>query len=138
MDKEVLLNKLESLSRCVARIDDKNPHSLSALQRDLDLQDVIVLNLERAVQICVDIGMHILSSSDFVLPDTMAETFSLLAEKEFIENDSAERMIKAVGFRNTAVHAYQAIDWVIVDKIINAHLDDFRKYAKEIYSCLKH
>ena len=133
MDKDVVMNKLDGLSRCIARIEDKNPHSLPELQLDLDLQDVIVLNLERAVQICVDIGMHILSSSDFVLPDTMAETFSVLAEKKIISSDTSLMMIKAVGFRNVAVHAYQAIDWVIVDKIINHHIDDFRKFAKEIY-----
>ncbi len=137
MDKEVILNKLDSLSRCVARIESKNPHCLETLESDLDLQDVIVLNLERAVQQCVDIGVHVLSFDKTILPDTMAATFSVLADRGVISGDTAQRMIKAVGFRNTAVHAYQAIDWMIVDKIINSHLDDFRKFAKEIYEKLE-
>ena len=136
MDKEVILNKLDSLSRCVARVESKNPHSLETLKNDVDLQDVIVLNLERAVQVCVDISMHVLSSLNFVLPNTMAESFILLAQKKIICDATAEMMVKAVGFRNTAVHAYQAIDWVIVDKIINNHIDDFRRFAKEIYEGL--
>lgn len=138
MAKDITLSKLESLSRCIDRIDSKNPHSLAVLQEDLDLQDVIVLNLERAVQMCVDIGMHILSSRKLVLPDTMADTFKVLLKAGLISEPVSERMIKAVGFRNTAVHAYQAIDWAIVDKIINTHLGDFRKFAKEIYEGLSH
>jgi len=136
MDKEVILNKLDSLSRCIARIESKNPHCLEALESDLDLQDVIVLNLERAVQQCVDIGVHVLSFDKSILPDSMAETFNALESRKVISRGIADRMIKAVGFRNTAVHAYQALDWIIIDKIINHHLDDFRKFAKEIYGKL--
>lgn len=136
MDKDVILSKLESLSRCIARIEAKNPHSLAALEQDLDLQDIIVLNLERAVQQCVDIGLHTLSFEENIMPGSMAETFNALESRELISKGVAERMVKAVGFRNTAVHAYQAIDWKIVDRIINCHLDDFRQFAKEIYEKL--
>jgi len=136
MDEDVILKKLESLSRCIERIDSKNPHSLDVLEEDMDLQDVIVLNLERAVQMCVDIGMHVLSSRKLILPDTMADTFTVLQKEGMISEPTSERMIKAVGFRNTVVHAYQSIDWMIVDKIINAHLGDFRQFAKEIYAAL--
>lgn len=38
-------------------------------------------------------------------------------------------MKKSVGFRNLAVHNYNAIDWIIVFEICNKHLDDFRTYA---------
>jgi uncharacterized protein YutE (UPF0331/DUF86 family) len=41
-------------------------------------------------------------------------------------------MAKSVGFRNTAVHAYQEIDWNIVYCIITEHLDDFRDFAQQI------
>ena len=44
----------------------------------------------------------------------------------------AERMAKAVGFRNTAVHAYQEIDWQIVFIIITKHLGDFREFARQV------
>ena len=34
--------------------------------------------------------------------------------------------------RNTAVHAYQEIDWHIVYRIITKHLDDFRDFARQL------
>jgi len=38
----------------------------------------------------------------------------------------------AVGFRNVAVHNYQAIDWEVVHKISYERLDDFREFAGAI------
>lgn len=63
MDKLVLAQKLESLRRCVTRIEQKLPDSARLLIDDADLQDVIVLNLTRAVQLCTDIATHIISES---------------------------------------------------------------------------
>lgn len=34
-----------------------------------------------------------------------------------------------VGFRNIAVHDYQALNLVIVQAIIDRHLDDLRSFA---------
>jgi len=37
-----------------------------------------------------------------------------------------------VGFRNIAVHSYQAIDWSIVFQISRHHLDDFKQFAQVV------
>ena len=132
MDKDVVLNKLESLRHCLQRVQDKTPGSIDLLVEDYDLQDIIVLNLERAIQTSVDIGLHIISDLEIPVPETMAQTFESLKKAECLDAAIAERMAKSVGFRNTAVHAYQAIDWDIVYCIITEHLDDFREYARQI------
>ncbi len=132
MSEEVILNKIESLRRCVERIETKTPADVTELIEDVDLQDIIVLNLERAVQLCVDIGLQIIGECDLPIPDTMSETFRKLAKENIIDPDNAESLIRAVGFRNTAVHAYQEIDWNIVFTIITTHLKDFRTYVRSI------
>ena len=137
MDKDVMLNKLESLRRCVKRIQDKTPPSSDALKENIDLQDIIVLNLERAVQICVDIGMHRISELETPVPDTMSETFKNLNRAGILDDAITERMVKAVGFRNTAVHAYQEMDWEIVYRIITEHLNDFRDFAGQMMRSVK-
>ena len=132
MDKDVVLNKLESLRRCIQRIQDKTPASAELLAGDYDLQDIIALNLERAIQTCVDIGLHMISDLEISVPETMAQTFGALQKAGCLDVATAERMAKLVGFRNTAVHAYQAIDWDIVYSIITNHIDDFRDFARQI------
>lgn len=54
MDRAVVLNKLESLRRCVKRIQDKTPTKYEELVDDYDLQDIITLNLER----CRNTAVH--------------------------------------------------------------------------------
>jgi uncharacterized protein YutE (UPF0331/DUF86 family) len=132
MDKDVVLNKLESLRHCLQRVQNKTPASVDLLVEDYDLQDIIVLNLERAIQTCVDIGLHIISDLDVPVPETMSQTFDSLRKAGCLDAAIAGRMAKAVGFRNTAVHAYQEIDWNIVYCIITEHLDDFRSFSRQI------
>jgi uncharacterized protein YutE (UPF0331/DUF86 family) len=137
MDEAMLLAKFESLRRCLARIAEKKPASAATLKSDFDLQDIISVNLERAVQLCVDTGLHVLSTRDLPLPDTMAGTFRELNIIGVLDDCIAERLAKAVGFRNLAVHTYQEINWDIVFSIITERMDDFRDFAAQICSGMK-
>jgi uncharacterized protein YutE (UPF0331/DUF86 family) len=132
MNRDVLYARMESLRHCLARIESKTPESAEMLARDLDAQDIICLNLERAVQVCVDMAAHVLSDREAPAPESMASAFLRLRDSGVLSEATAERMVKAVGFRNVAVHQYQEIDWKIVYAIITQRLDDFRHYAREI------
>ena len=137
MDEDLILSKFESLSRCLSRIEEKSPATAAELKTDLDRQDIIAVNLERAVQTCVDIGMHIISQRNLLLPDSMAETFLSLAELGVIDKHTATVMGKTVGFRNTAVHAYRTINWDIVFSICTKHLDDFRSFTRQVMAAME-
>lgn len=132
MDRSVIEHRLESLRRCVARIEAKRPAALKDLQTDADLQDILSVNLERAVQLCVDISNHLIAASDARPPASMGEAFDVLAEEGILPFELAKRMRKAVGFRNIAVHAYQKIDWAIVFDIAHHRLNDFQEFARHV------
>ncbi len=136
MDREVIEEKIESLRRCLERISDKCPIDSQTLQQDPDLQDIISLNLARAVQLCVDIGAHLIAGLEVSPPDTMAQTFEVLASAGVISKDLSMQLRRAVGFRNIAVHNYQEIDWAIVHSIVRDHLGDFDEFAKAMISNL--
>jgi uncharacterized protein YutE (UPF0331/DUF86 family) len=129
MDRALIEEKLESLRRCVRRIQDKRPDSAQALAGDLDAQDILALNLTRAIQLCVDVGAHLIAGENVPPPQTMGSTFDLLADLGYIDSELATRMKKAVGFRNIAVHNYEAIDWEIVHALVTHNLDDFQQFA---------
>ena len=132
MDQVIIAEKLESLRRCIQRIDEKKPDNVIQLIQDLDLQDILVINFTRAVQLCVDIGNHIISVANRPSPQTMGEVFTTLHELGAISIDTCEQLKKAIGFRNIAVHNYQAINWEIVHAICQNSLQDFRRFAQEI------
>jgi uncharacterized protein YutE (UPF0331/DUF86 family) len=62
----------------------------------------------------------------------MDNTFDVLAQAGAIPEELAFRLKKAIGFRNIAVHNYEAIDWGIVHAITSRNLDDFAEFAKVV------
>lgn len=129
MARVILEEKLESLRRCVARIESRRADTAEVLAEDVDRQDILALNLSRAVQLCVDMAVHVLADSPRAAPHTMGESFELLAAEGFVDEPLADRMRAAVGFRNVAVHSYRSIDWSIVHTITHEGLADFEDFA---------
>ncbi len=129
MENDVILKKIDSLGRCISRIEEKCPKTVEELKQNYDLQDILSVNIERAVQLSVDIGSHLLAEKGIGAPDTMGEVFSLLTEESVIPKELAERLTKSVGFRNISVHEYERIDWDIVFAIASKHVDDFKRYV---------
>ena len=130
MDRELVAEKLESLRRCVERIESRCPEQLRLLEEDLDRQDIVALNLTRAVQLSVDIAAHYLSGASIPPPQTMGEAFIQLHQLGILTLEQSERMRKAVGFRNIAVHNYEAINWAIVHQVCRHHLSVFLGFAQ--------
>ncbi len=93
MDRNVVEAKLESLRRCVERIAAKTPSSADQLAQSPDLQDIIALNLQRAVQLAVDLASHLIAETDARLPSTMAGNFEVLKNYGHISPALSERMI---------------------------------------------
>ncbi len=132
MDQVIFTQKLESLRRCIQRVEEKTPAGVDQVIQDPDIQDILVLNLTRAVQLCVDIGSHVISETNESAPTTMGDVFLTLEKLGAITSGTCISMQKAVGFRNVAVHNYDVINWEIVFAICQKSLVDFRRFAKEI------
>jgi uncharacterized protein YutE (UPF0331/DUF86 family) len=135
-EKDLIQEKLLSLARCIDRIISHQPTSASELKNNFDAQDIISVNLQRAVQLSVDIGGFILSKRKVKAPGSMAEIFASLNREGIIATALSDRLQRAVGFRNISVHEYDEIDWSIVYDVVINHLDDFRAFATAINSAL--
>jgi uncharacterized protein YutE (UPF0331/DUF86 family) len=109
-----------------------SPFDAEQLADDFDLQDIVSLNLTRAVQMAVDLGAHIAASQNQTGRATMAETFEQLHGMGVITADLAIQLKKSVGFHNIAVHNDSTINWQVVHAIIAGHLDDFKDFARAV------
>ena len=134
MNSIVIASKLESLRRCLDRIRSKKPDTLNQLLEDIDMQDILALNLERSIQLCVDIANHILSSLNDAPAMSMAESFERLSEKKIIPDELGKNLKKVVGFRNLSVHAYDKIDWQLVWNILEGDLKDLARFFECVES----
>ncbi|MEQ6357572.1 DUF86 domain-containing protein [Lysinibacillus sp. M3] len=130
-NNDVILNKIATIERCVNRVNEvycDNPENL----QDITKQDSIILNIQRACEASIDLAMHIVSELKFGLPKTSREAFKYLEENEIIDHALAKTLMNMVGFRNIAVHDYQAIDLDILQAIIKNHLNDFKAYTEAV------
>jgi uncharacterized protein YutE (UPF0331/DUF86 family) len=137
MDRDVVEQKLESLRRGLLRLQEKCPADAETLLYDLDVQDIIALNLSRAVQISVDIAAHIIAGMNVTAPETMGQAFEVLAQQQLLSVELAGKLKKAVGFRNIAVHNYEAINWLMVHSIVTHNLADFTRFAHAILTYIE-
>ncbi len=71
MDSLIVTSKLESLRRCVKRIEERRTRSAEELRASIDLQDIVSVNITRAVQLCVDVAAHVLTDLEQPAPQTM-------------------------------------------------------------------
>lgn len=118
--------------RCVARIEGARAATLDVLAHDIDRQDILTLNLTRAVQLCVDVATHVLTEKALSAPSTMGESFDELLNMGVIDEATRDRLRAAVGFRNIAVHSYRKISWEVVHRISYATPDELRAFARQV------
>jgi uncharacterized protein YutE (UPF0331/DUF86 family) len=131
MKSDVILNKVSIIERCIKRIHDEyenNPNHL----KNYTKQDSIILNLQRACEASIDLAMHIVAEKKLGLPQNSRDAFSFLEEEGILSSPLSKKMKAMVGFRNIAVHDYQELNLVILQKILDEHLVDFKEYTKTI------
>ncbi len=123
VDRDVVLEKTGQIQNCIKRIHQKTAGKGESLE-DMDTQDIFVLNLQRAVQTCIDLAAHIVSDEGLGLPDDLRANFILLEKAGIIDTSLSLALQKMVGFRNIAVHEYSLIDIDILKSILMHHLAD--------------
>ena len=132
MPDDVLLNKAATIERCVARAREEFAAAGAHFATDFTRQDAAVLNVQRACEAALDMGQYLIRRERLGVPQSSRDVFGLLAAAGWIETPLADRLQKMVGFRNIAVHDYQALLIPIVTEVITRHLDDFLAYRRAV------
>jgi len=128
---EVVRAKAAVIDRCLLRIRGKW-NGDPALLMDPDVEDVLVLNLQRACEACISIAMHVIARRKLGLPQESKQAFALLEEAGILEHDISKRMQDMVGFRNVVVHEYQKLDRGILRAILDERLGDFADFTRAV------
>ena len=129
---DVVLAKMQTIERCLGRIEEEYNVDKAAFRSNFTRQDSVILNLERASQATIDIATHIVKVKRLGIPNSSRELFTLLEEADIITASVAREMQNMVGFRNIAVHDYQNLNIDIVIAIVEKHLDDFQRFKAQI------
>ncbi|WP_323814989.1 type VII toxin-antitoxin system HepT family RNase toxin [Cellvibrio sp. NN19] len=132
MVDDVLINKAATIERCIKRVREEYTKAGVNFATDYSRQDAAILNIQRACEAALDVGQHLIRVERLGVPQSSRDVFTLLAQANWIDANIAETMKRMVGFRNIAVHDYQALLLPIVENIITNHLDDFVQFSKQL------
>lgn len=117
-------------------------HALAATDREAFLKDrdkkgAAKYYLQVAIESCIDIANHIISSEQLRAPKNYADTFVVLNERGIFPDDFTQTLKKMARMRNRLVHLYWEVDDQEIYKIITTNLGDFDIFTQHILDYLK-
>jgi len=124
--------KIAQMDTYLKQIREFSKISLSAYRKDWKTQRIVERTLQILVELCIDIGNHIISDEGMRLPEGYADTFQVLRENKIVGRRLSANLEKMANFRNVVVHQYEKIDPSIVVSILHRNLGDFDRYKESI------
>ena len=130
MNRDVILNKKESLERCIKQVREyyARPSEVD-FREDYLRQDAIAVNLQRAVELTIDMANHVITERKLGLPKESRQSFAILGKSGIIPQELARMLQGMAGFRNILVHEYQKLDIEIMIDIIENRLRDLIDFS---------
>ena len=127
-----LISRAASIERYVKRAREEYARDPATFATDFTRQDAAILNIQRACEAALDMGQHLIRRERLGVPQSARDVFSLLAQTGWMDAALADGLKRMVGFRNIAVHDYQALQLPITVAIIQKHLDEFLQYSQGV------
>jgi uncharacterized protein YutE (UPF0331/DUF86 family) len=128
-EKDVVFSKINIIKNCLIAIE-----KVERNEKDPDFQQgLFELNLQRAVQACIDLANVVISKEGLGLPNSYRQSFEILSKFGVISGELSGKMSKMVGFRNISVHDYESVKPEIVKSIVHKHLKDFEEFYAVIF-----
>ena len=132
MADTALTTRADRMGHYVARAREEYAANPATFASDFTRQDAAILNIQRACEAALDMGHYLIRRERLGVPQSARDVFALLAQGGWIDAALAEALKRMVGFRNIAVHDYQALHLPITVSILTEHLDEFLQYSQAL------
>ena len=121
---DVVLSKINVIKNCLMAIE-----KATLIEKDPEFQlSLYELNLQRAIQACIDLANITIAKEGLGLPNTYKQSFEILHKQSVISKEICQKLCSMVGFRNISVHDYEEIKPAIVHSVVKNHLSDFEEF----------
>lgn len=85
-----------------------------------------------AIEIAVDAGEHIIASEGLRSSLNYADTFAVLGESDWLEQDLSASLQDAARFRNLLIHGYATVNDSRVAEILKTRLNDLDAFRTAV------
>jgi uncharacterized protein YutE (UPF0331/DUF86 family) len=84
--------------------------------------------LQLAIQICIDVGAHLVAARGLRAPDEYRDVFERLSRDDTLDTALADRLKDAVGQRILLVHGYVDLDPALIWEK-HGEMEDLREFG---------
>ena len=137
VNRSVVLRKISHIRHALSRIKAKSKVSLDIFKNDIDSQDIVLYNLQIAIQACIDIGTHIIADEGWGVAGSFSEVFYVLHNNGVININLTEKMVSMAGLRNILIHEYEYINLEAIYNILQTNLKDIEKFIIAVLGYFK-
>lgn len=134
LNKDLIISRFNKLDEYLNYLREIRANSKKEFMSNFNLFLSSQRALETCINICIDIGNHILSIKKLGKAETYSDIFVKLSNKDLIDKHLKDQLIKMVKFRNLLGHLYMEIDNEIIYDILQNDLEDFANFKKRVYS----
>ena len=114
-------SEIEALRRLAARDRDD-------LLADDDLLAAVKYRFIIAIEVCIDVGRHVIASEGLRAPLDYADVFTVLGDASLLDRSTAADLRDTARFRNLLVHGYARVDDTRVVDILHERVGDLAAY----------
>lgn len=132
VDPEIVANLFARLEEEVKHLRRLAQGDTEALLTDRDALAAAKYGLVVAIEICIDVGQHVIASEQLRPPASFADVFTVLGESEFVPTGMVTTLRDMAGFRNVLVHAYLEVDDRKVVEFLKSRLGDFDAFRAAV------
>ena len=124
---------LRRIAGDLSDLDGEDPATLAHDGRGLR---AVKYSFVTAIEAVIDVAQHLCASEQWGAPATNGDALRILARHDVLDDDLAERLVAAVGFRNVLVHEYTVVDDGRVIAALS-ELDDLHDFIAAIERLLR-
>src|SRR5262245_53997875 len=117
-----------AVERHLRRVQDRLPEASEDLRPTSDASDTVILHLWQSTQIVIDVAMAACLALRLGTPASYADAFRLMQKADVIPAELADRLVRAAGFHNVVVHAYEVLDMTRVHETARTGPADLRAF----------
>jgi uncharacterized protein YutE (UPF0331/DUF86 family) len=130
MVEDALLHKCLYIDRCIERVKAVYGRNPDALENDMDVQDIVLLNLQRICQTTIDLAMNLIKRKKLRSPKDSKDAFRILEQAKVIDPVLSRKLRALVWFRHVAGYQYEPLNHAFIRATIEANLGEFQAFAK--------
>ncbi len=127
-----LYTQLDLLDQYRRDLCDSQPPTFEAYADDKMLRRYTERMLQMLAEVCIRVGISVLTSEGLRDPENHHDIFTVLGEHEILPHELVESMTALIELRNLIVYEHDTLEDSMVYGFLKKHLDDLNNFSQTV------